>query len=106
MIHVKHIRRRKAFLFVDFICICLAIYITIFIRTNIELPFFSGLLPLNIIDKNITFFFITSILGISFCISGYLIGLYDLWNTSSLTIWASKLILPNLLIVSIIFSYL
>ena len=105
MIHAKHLKRRKFFLAIDFFCICLAVYLTLYIRTNIQLPFFQGLLPLNIIDQNYDFFFlITVILSSSFCFSGYLIGLYDLWNTSNPIVWGAKLFIPNILIVSVIFS--
>ncbi|WP_186647646.1 sugar transferase [Fluviispira vulneris] len=106
MIHVKHIRRRKFFVLVDFLVVLLSIYIAIFVRTKINIPIFEGLLPSAVIDQQITLFFTTIILGSSFCISGYLVGLYDMWNTSSITIWAQKIIFPNLLIVAIAFSYL
>lgn len=106
MIHVKHIRRKKIFILVDFIIICCSIYIAMLIRTNIELPFFSGLLPSNAIEQNISFIFSTAILGIIFCVSGYLTGLYDLWNSPGFTTWMQKLSIPNILIATIAFSYL
>jgi exopolysaccharide biosynthesis polyprenyl glycosylphosphotransferase len=105
MIHVKHLRRRNFFIFFDFICICLSIYLAIYIRTQIPLPFFTDLLPTSAL-QNISFVFSAFILSSSFCISGYLIGLYDLWNNPTFGLWSQKLIIPNVFAPTIFFTYL
>jgi len=106
MIHVKHIKRRKTFVLIDIACICLSIYLAFFIRTNVYLPIFQDLLPLSALSQNINFLLASFTFSLVFLFSGYIIGLYDTWNTSSISVWANKLLIPNFFIVSFAFSFL
>ncbi|WP_338635660.1 sugar transferase [Spirobacillus cienkowskii] len=106
MIHVKHIKRRKTFVLIDIACVCLSIYLAFFIRTNIYLPIFQDLLPLSALSQNINFLLATFTFSLVFLFSGYIIGLYDIWNTSNISVWANKLLVPNFFIVSFAFSFL
>ena len=108
MIHVKHLQRRWFFAHLDNIGVVLAVFSALWLRSNIPLPFFQGLLSLSDTPSAIFYLLLSKIatLSILYVFLQYVIGTYDLWASSSPVAWAQRLLLPNILLIAIAFSFL
>lgn len=106
MIHFKHQQRRKFFVVFDFISVCLAVSLAVYIRRYIPLPVFEGLLPIASTGDFSSLIGSSLCLALLFVMSQYVLGIYDVWHTTSAMVWAKRLIPTNILMVAVAFSYL
>ena len=106
MIHFKHQQRRKFFAVADFISVCLAIGLALQIRRSVPIPIFEGLLPLGNMGGFSSLTMPAVALAAIFVLTQYVLGIYDLWHTSSLETWIKRLLPTNVFMVGIAFSYL
>ena len=108
MIHVKHLQRRWLFAVLDMMGVALMVYFALWVRAYVPLPFFQGLLPFS---DSVTSVFLSlapkvAFLSLLFVFLQYIVGTFDLWATSSPVAWAQRLLLPNVLLVAVVFSFL
>lgn len=106
MIHVKYLQRRWLFATLDFLGVLGTFYITLIVRASVPLPLFEGLIPL---DPNATFVRMllpTISLAAIFSLTQYVLGIYDLWATSSIAAWSQRLSLPNFFLIASAFTIL
>ena len=106
MIHFKHQQRRKYFALADFVSVCLAIGLALQIRRTVPLPIFQGLLPPDSTGGFDSLTIPTLGLAGIFVITQYVLGMYDLWHSASLTVWMKRLLPTNVFVVGIAFSFL
>lgn len=106
MIHFKHQQRRKYFALADFVSVCLAIGLALQIRRSIPLPIFQGLLPEGSTGGFESLTLPTLCVAGIFVLTQYVLGIYDLWHTHSIEVWAKRLLPSNMLLIGIIFTYL
>jgi exopolysaccharide biosynthesis polyprenyl glycosylphosphotransferase len=106
MIHFKHQQRRKYFALADFVSVCLAIGLALQIRRYVPLPIFQGLLPPGSTGGFDSLTGPTFSLASLFVVTQYVLGMYDLWQSVSLTVWMRRLLPTNIFLVGIAFSYL
>lgn len=106
MIHFQHLRRRKFFAVVDFICVGIAVALAFYIRTKIPLPVFAGLLPDSIPAGFQSFWIPASVLGFLFVFMQYAFGVYDLWHSSSTANWLQRVLPANLALIAGAFTFL
>lgn len=106
MIHFRHLQRRKYFAIADLLCVGLAAYLAFFVRTNIHIPLFVGLLPNNLPQGFSSLWLPACVTGLVFILIQYAFGIYDLWHTSNATNWLQRLFPANLALVTFAFTYL
>jgi exopolysaccharide biosynthesis polyprenyl glycosylphosphotransferase len=106
MIHFQHLKRRKWFAAVDFLSVCSAVWLALYIRTKVQLPVFAGLLPDALPSGFSSFWLPTLLLALTFVFIQYAFGVFDLWHSSSLGNWLQRVLPANLVLIATAFSYL
>lgn len=106
MIHFQHLKRRKWFAFIDFLSVCGAVWLALYIRTKVQLPVFAGLLP-DALPSGFSSFWLPSVLlALTFVFIQYAFGVFDLWHSSSLGNWLQRVLPANLILIATAFSFL
>jgi exopolysaccharide biosynthesis polyprenyl glycosylphosphotransferase len=106
MLHVKHLKRRRYFALLDLSIVFLAAWFTLWVRTHIPLPVFVGFLTSPERFSWASYFLPVAGLGLAYILTLYLLGIYDLWSTVSVTAWIQRLAIPNIFIAGVAFSWL
>jgi exopolysaccharide biosynthesis polyprenyl glycosylphosphotransferase len=106
MIHFQHLKRRKWFAAIDFLSVCGAVWVSLYIRTKVQLPVFAGLLPDSLPSGFSSIWLPTALLALTFVFIQYAFGVFDLWHSSSLGNWLQRVLPANLALIATAFSYL
>jgi exopolysaccharide biosynthesis polyprenyl glycosylphosphotransferase len=106
VIHFTHLRRRQWFAAADMISVIFSVAFAFYVRTQIPLPVFEGLMPMRIPPGFESFWTPALILGAAFVLIQYALGIYDLWHTSSISSWLHRLLPGNAMTAALAFSYL
>lgn len=106
MIHIKFLKQRWLYGLLDFIGVLFSTFIAIHLKVSLAT---YSIYVTSTFNPNLTWPKLTPYalaLAGFFVIIQYVLGKYDVWSSASLLIWIKRLILPNLLLVAIVFSYL
>jgi exopolysaccharide biosynthesis polyprenyl glycosylphosphotransferase len=105
MLNVTHIKRRKYFVMLDIFVVLVSAAVTILVRRGLDLPFFMGRLEYAEFSLN-NFLTPALLLGITYAVALYILGVYDSWATPSILDWLHRLVIPNFVMVGGAFSAL
>jgi exopolysaccharide biosynthesis polyprenyl glycosylphosphotransferase len=105
MIHIQYLKRSWLFAILDSLSVFISFFLAVYIRLSLPIPVFSGLLSENYY-VNYSLFWPVLGCALFFCLSQYIMGVYDLWATSSLVAWLERLLIPNALMFGSSFAFL